>query len=82
MEPFRTLDAVALPIPRANLDTDQIIPARFLRKPRAGGFGQFLFHDLRFRADGSEEPAFLLNQPAYRTARIVVAADKNARKAP
>ncbi len=56
MQPFQTLDAVALPIPRANLDTDQIIPARFLRKPRAGGFGQFLFHDLRFRPRRNRGP--------------------------
>jgi len=73
MEALRTLDAVALPMPRVNVDTDQIIPARFLRKPRAGGFGQFLFYDLRHRPDGSEEPTFLLNQPAFHQARIVVA---------
>ncbi|TAK45618.1 MAG: 3-isopropylmalate dehydratase small subunit [Betaproteobacteria bacterium] len=67
MEPFRRLEAVALPLARANVDTDQIVPARFLKKPRAVGFGQFLFHDLRADA------AFALDQAAYRGARIVVA---------
>jgi 3-isopropylmalate/(R)-2-methylmalate dehydratase small subunit len=75
MERFVSLDAVALPIPQVNVDTDQIIPARFLRKPRSEGFGQYLFYDQRFRPDGLENPAFVLNQPAYRSARIVVAGD-------
>lgn len=67
MEPLRRLEAVALPLARANVDTDQIVPARFLKKPRSENFGAFLFHDLR------AEPAFVLNQPAYREARILVA---------
>ena len=73
MEPFLHLDAVALPIARANVDTDQIVPARYLQKPRSDDFGAYLFRDLRFRADGSETAAFLLNQPGYRPSRIVVA---------
>lgn len=73
MEPFTRLEAVALPIARPNCDTDQILPARYLQKPRANDFGQFLFRDLRTRPDGSEEPGFVLNQPAYRPARIIVA---------
>ena len=73
MEPFARLDAVALPIPRPNVDTDQIVPARYLQKPRSDDFGAYLFRDLRFRPDGTEDPAFLLNQPAYRNARVVVA---------
>ncbi len=73
MESFTHLDVVALPIPRANVDTDQIVPARYLQKPRSDDFGAYLFRDLRFRADGSENPDFALNDPAYRTARIVVA---------
>ncbi|MEI8189144.1 MAG: 3-isopropylmalate dehydratase small subunit [candidate division NC10 bacterium] len=72
MEPFRRLDEVAVPIARPNCDTDQILPARYLQKPRANDFGQFLFRDLRFRKDGSEEPGFVLNQNAYRQARILV----------
>ena len=74
MEPFRRLDAVAVPIDRQNVDTDQIIPARFLKKPRANNFGEFLFRDLRTRSDGSPDAAFVLNQAAYQGAGIVVAA--------
>jgi 3-isopropylmalate/(R)-2-methylmalate dehydratase small subunit len=74
MEPFRRFEALALPLDRQNIDTDQIIPSRFLRKPRANNFGEFLFRDLRTRSDGSEQPDFVLNRPAYRGARIVVAA--------
>jgi 3-isopropylmalate/(R)-2-methylmalate dehydratase small subunit len=72
MEPFRNLEAVALPIAQPNCDTDQIVPARYLQKPRSENFGDFLFRDLRFRADGSENPDFVLNQPGFRSARIVV----------
>ena len=73
MEAFQRLDAVALPVPRANVDTDQIVPARYLQKPRSDDFGAYLFRDLRFAKDGSENPQFILNQPPYRPARIVVA---------
>jgi 3-isopropylmalate/(R)-2-methylmalate dehydratase small subunit len=73
LTPFERLDAVAVPVARANVDTDQILPARFLQKPRADDFGAYLFRDLRFRKDGSEEPSFMLNAPAWRGARIVVA---------
>jgi 3-isopropylmalate/(R)-2-methylmalate dehydratase small subunit len=73
MKPFERLHAVALPVAQPNLDTDQIIPARYLQKPRADDFGRYLFRDLRYRQDGSEDPGFLLNQPPYREARVVVA---------
>jgi 3-isopropylmalate/(R)-2-methylmalate dehydratase small subunit len=73
MSPFEPLDAVGLPIEAANVDTDQILPARFLRKPRGGGFAGFLFHDLRFAEDGAEHAGFVLNRPPYRAARILVA---------
>src|SRR6202521_5597555 len=73
MEKFQKLDAVAVPIAAPNVDTDQIVPARFLRKPRSGGYGGFLFHDLRFDDAGAETPGFVLNEPAYRGARILVA---------
>src|SRR3546814_15117898 len=73
MEPFSHLDAAMLPIARANVDTDQVIPARYLQKPRSDDFGQFLFRDLRFDKDGKENPAFVLNQQPYREAHIVVA---------
>ena len=73
MEPFEPIDAVAVPIAAANVDTDQIIPSRFLQKPRTDAFGAYLFRDQRFRADGSENDAFVLNRPPYRAARVVVA---------
>jgi 3-isopropylmalate/(R)-2-methylmalate dehydratase small subunit len=76
MEPFTRLTAVAVPIDLPNIDTDRIIPARFLRTPKgAEGYDRFLFHDLRFDADGSAKPDFILNQPAHRSARILVAAE-------
>jgi 3-isopropylmalate/(R)-2-methylmalate dehydratase small subunit len=73
MERFRTLNAAALPIERPNVDTDQIIPARFLSRPREKGLAEMLFRDIRFDEDGDERPDFVLNQDPYRTARIVVA---------
>jgi len=75
MEPFTRLTAHAVPIDRPNVDTDQITPARYLQKPRSAPFADFLFRDLRFNADGSEKPDFVLNRPFARQARIVVAED-------
>ena len=76
MEPFTTVTAVAAPIDLPNIDTDRVIPARFLRKDRATpGYDRFLFHDVRFNADGSEKPEFILNQTPYRDAKIIVAAE-------
>ena len=75
MQPFTRLTAVAAPIDLPNVDTDRVIPARFLRKPRgAPGYASFLFHDVRFDADGSERPEFVLNQVPYRAAKILVTA--------
>ena len=73
MEPFRTLDAVAAPLPIPNVDTDQIIPARFLWRKRGDGWGHLLFNDLRFSDDGSPRPKFVLNRPEFRDTRILVA---------
>ena len=73
MEPFSRLTAIAAPLDMANVDTDKIIPARFLRKPRGPGYERLLFHDIRFDADGNEKPDFVLNQPPYRNAKILVA---------
>lgn len=73
MERFETLSAVAAPIDQPNVDTDQLIPARFMRKPRAAGYQHFLFHDQRFDAEGRELADFPLNRPAWRAARILVA---------
>ena len=70
---FNSLDAVAVPLDRRNVDTDQIIPARFLRKPRAAGMAAYLFHDLRWDPEGRERADFILNEPLYRDAKILVA---------
>src|SRR3989441_9725129 len=76
MEPFTRFTAVAAPLDLANVDTGRIIPARFLRKPRgAPGYASFLFHDVRFNADGAERPEFVLNQAPYRDAKILVVAE-------
>jgi 3-isopropylmalate/(R)-2-methylmalate dehydratase small subunit len=72
MEPFRRLDAAAVPIGIANIDTDQIIPARFLWRKRRDGFGHLLFHDLRFNDGGAPKPDFVLNRDVYRDARILI----------
>ena len=75
MQPFTTLTAVAAPIDLPNVDTDRIIPARFLRKPRGPEYAGWLFHDVRFDADGHEREDFVLNQVPFRDARILVAGD-------
>jgi 3-isopropylmalate/(R)-2-methylmalate dehydratase small subunit len=73
MERFTRLDAVALPIAQSNCDTDQIIPARYLQKPRSDNFGNYLFADSRLGKDGAPAPELPFNQPAYASAKIVVA---------
>ncbi len=73
MEPFTTLTAVAAPLDLANVDTDRILPARFLKRTRGPDYAGFLFHDLRFDAAGDEIADFVLNRPAYKAARILVA---------
>jgi 3-isopropylmalate/(R)-2-methylmalate dehydratase small subunit len=74
MQPFTKLVAVAMPLDRINVDTDQIIPARYLRKSRRHpDYATYLFHDLRFDGDGNEKPEFILNQEPYRKAQIIVA---------
>ena len=76
MRAFTRLSGVAVPIDLPNIDTDRVIPARFLRKPQgSAGYDRYLFHDVRFNADGSEQPEFVLNQAPYRPATIVVAAE-------
>jgi len=74
MEKFTKLTGAACPIDQANVNTDQIIPARFLKWTRDQGIGKVLFNDLRRDADGREKPDFPLNRPAWREAKIVVAA--------
>ncbi len=73
MQPFTTFRAIAVPIDIANCDTDQIVPARFLRhSPKDAGYDRYLFHDLRFDAQG-EETDFVLNRPQFREGKILVA---------
>ncbi len=74
MEKFTTINGTACPINQSNLNTDQILPARFLKWSRAMGFGKVLFHDLRFDSEGREKPDFPLNKPAWRKAPILVTA--------
>src|SRR5260370_21770625 len=76
MEPFTRLVPLDAPMPVPSVDIDYISPASFLRKSRKDRYGQYLFCDLRFEADGSEKPGFVLNEAPYRGARILVA-DKN-----
>jgi 3-isopropylmalate/(R)-2-methylmalate dehydratase small subunit len=73
MRPFTSLTACACPLPYANIDTDQLIPARFMRRPRAQGYGPFLLYDLRRGSDGELDPSFPLNAAAYLGAQILVA---------
>jgi 3-isopropylmalate/(R)-2-methylmalate dehydratase small subunit len=73
MEPFRTHTGIAVPLDRANVDTDQIIPKQFLKRVERTGFGQFLFFDWRFRPDGTRDPQFVLNEPRYVGASILIA---------
>ena len=74
MEAFVSLSATAAPIDIPNCDTDQIIPARFLRHLHTdGGYDRYLFHDLRFDDTGGEREGFVLNQAAFRSAEIIVA---------
>lgn len=73
MEAFRKLTATAAPIQIANIDTDQIIPARFLKTPRSTDHGQFLFHDMRRGRDGNLSEDFILNQKEFNASGILVA---------
>ena len=73
MEKFTTLTAVAAPLPMINVDTDMIIPKQFLKTTQRTGLGKALFHEMRTRPDGSENPDFVLNKPAYKSAKILVA---------
>ena len=75
MDKFTTLTGVAAPLPIVNIDTDMIIPKQFLKTIERTGLARGLFFELRFNEDGSEKPEFVLNQPAYRKAQIVVAGD-------
>ena len=75
MEKFTTLTGVAAPMPLVNIDTDMIIPKQFLKTIQRSGLGKNLFDEMRYTQDGAEIPDFVLNQPAYRNAQILVAGD-------
>ena len=75
MDKFTTLTGVAAPLPITNIDTDMIIPKQYLKTIARTGLGAGLFSELRFNEDGSENPDFVLNKPAYRKAEILVAED-------
>ncbi len=75
MEKFTKLTGVAAPLPITNIDTDMIIPKQYLKTIQRTGLGKGLFSEMRFREDGSENPDFVLNKPAYRKAKILVAGD-------
>jgi 3-isopropylmalate/(R)-2-methylmalate dehydratase small subunit len=74
MDKFTTLTGTACPINQSNLNTDQILPARYLKWTRAMGFGKVLFHDLRFDAEGREKPDFPLNKAVWRKSTIMASA--------
>jgi 3-isopropylmalate/(R)-2-methylmalate dehydratase small subunit len=73
MQPFTQHTGLVLPMDRANVDTDQIIPKQFLKRIERSGFGPFLFFDWRYRNDGSDDPQFELNRPEYRAATVLLA---------
>ena len=75
MKKFTKLTGVAAPMPIRNIDTDMIIPKQFLKTIKREGLGVHLFDEMRYQDDGSENPDFVLNKPAYRNAEIIVAAD-------
>jgi 3-isopropylmalate/(R)-2-methylmalate dehydratase small subunit len=75
MEKFAKLTGVAAPMPMINVDTDKIFPAIYLKTIKRTGLSKHLFEEIRFRADGSENPDFVLNQGPYRKAQILVAGD-------
>ena len=71
MEKFTKLTGVAAPLPMINIDTDKIFPAVFLKTIERTGLAKWLFQEIRFRPDGSENPDFVLNQGPYRNAKII-----------
>ncbi len=75
MEPFTTLTGIVAPLESLNVDTDQIIPKQFLKRIERTGYGEFLFFDWRFNADGAPDPDFEMNAPRYQGASILLAKD-------
>jgi 3-isopropylmalate/(R)-2-methylmalate dehydratase small subunit len=75
MDKFTTLSGVAAPMPLVNIDTDMIIPKQYLKTIKRTGLGVALFDEMRYTPDGKEKPEFVLNQPQYRKAQVIVAGD-------
>ena len=75
MEPFTTLTSKLVPLPNENVDTDQIIPARFLKTTNKAGLGENLFADWRYNPDGSPKPDFVLNRPEMQGRKVLLAGD-------
>jgi 3-isopropylmalate/(R)-2-methylmalate dehydratase small subunit len=75
MDAFTTLSGIAAPMPLVNIDTDMIIPKQYLKTILRTGLGVALFDEMRYNEDGSEKPEFVLNQPQYRKAQVLVAGD-------
>ena len=75
MEKFKTLTGVAAPLPMINVDTDKIIPKQFLKTIKRSGLGKSLFFEMRYDDAGKERPDFVLNKPAYRNAKVLVAGE-------
>ena len=75
MEKFKTLTGVAAPLPMINVDTDKIIPKQFLKTIKRSGLGKSLFFEMRFDDAGKERADFVLNKPAYRNAKVLVAGE-------
>ena len=75
MDKFVTLTGVAAPLEMINVDTDKIIPKQFLKTIKRTGLGRNLFDEMRFKPDGAEIPDFVLNQPAYRNAKVLIAGE-------
>ena len=73
MKPFVKHTGLAVPLDRANVDTDQIIPKQFLKRIERTGYGEFLFFDWRYLPDGQDNPEFILNAPRYKDASVLVA---------
>jgi len=72
MEPFKQFTGIVMPLDQVNVDTDQIIPKQFLKLIERTGYGQHLFHDWRYRPDGSSNADFVLNQPRYKGAKVLL----------
>lgn len=73
MQPFKTLTSLAAPLDRTNVDTDQIIPKQFLKRIERTGYGDFLFFDWRQTPSGDQDPTFVVNNPLYKGAQILIA---------